>query len=91
MDGFRKALANGQAVEDDDDVSREVMASAFAIEEMSARVKQISDQVERTVVEAEQADAEGTLPAFVIGHANPVLEEIANQMTREGGSWRMRN
>jgi hypothetical protein len=94
----------------DDEVTREFKASAFAIEEMAARLKQISDQVDQSVLVEEEADeapaederprldlqaVEGSLPAYVIAHANPVLEaaalilrraqEITNQIMRECG------
>jgi hypothetical protein len=113
---------------EEDEVSREFRATAFAIEEMAARLKQISDQVdtaailieeeeeEETVPEQppESPDAlaspdgagapppaeppeeaprrrkidlqaqEGTLPAFVIAHANPILEAAAAILKRAG-------
>jgi hypothetical protein len=107
------AVAAPAPVEDveEDEVSREFKASAFAIEEMAARLKQISDQVDQSALVEETDDeavaddaekprmdlqaVEGSLPAFVISHANPVLEaaalilrraqEITNQIMRDLG------
>jgi hypothetical protein len=99
---------------EEDEVSREFKASAFAIEEMAARLKLISDQVDQSGLEDEAEDApddeaaaddekskfnlqavEGSLPAYVISHANPVLEaaalilrraqEITNQLMKSVG------
>lgn len=71
------------SAEDDsalDDVSRELKASANAIEEMSARLQSFSDQIDATGVtfneDLAQMDLEaekGTLPAYVIANANPIL------------------
>ena len=71
-------------VEDDsnlDEVSRELKASANAIEEMSARLQSFSDQIDATGVVFSDEDMahidleaeKGTLPAYVIANANPIL------------------
>ena len=63
-----------------DEVSRELKASANAIEEMSARLQSFSDQIDATGVvfndDLTHIDLEaekGTLPAYVIANANPIL------------------
>lgn len=73
-----------------DEVSRELKASAVAIEEMSARLQSFSDQIDATGVVFSDEDIanidleaeKGTLPAFVIANANPILVAAQRILTR---------
>ncbi|OHT00338.1 hypothetical protein TRFO_08008 [Tritrichomonas foetus] len=96
LTAFRKAIqsvmtaAEGASKDasDQDQVSRELEATASAIEEMTRRLKTI--EAEATTSSSSQSHnvtanieaAEGSLAAFVITHANPILVAAAQGVKR---------
>jgi len=80
-----------------DDVTRELMATSKAIEEMTSRLSQFASQVDIESVQTEETvddpqNAEiaipeikaeaGTLPAFLIASAHPILDATAKILIR---------